>query len=516
MPSPHESLHVLVVDDDANARFVLSSMLKREGHRVDAAESAAQALEVLRSIGPEWFDCVISDYWMPGGNGLDLLKQIHALDPTLAIMLVTAEGEKEIVTEVLRNGGYGYLDKPVSGTALRDAVVGASQSTREQRSLRTTAANANALGDSQRFLLQHHLGQLDDSIELFFHSLAEASGDFVSVLPKHEHRHIILVSDASGHDLRAAFQSNYFHGIARGMTARGASIDEVFHRFNEMLIEEWNTDGDINLSLAACGLVLDRGSLSLHSLNCGFPFPLASDIDGFAYPLHSSHGTGPLGWFPERPASVYTPMPTGYVVVWTDGLPDLADKHDLDPLALTHRLLQTDGAREYYLANVADDIAVVRIDLARYSRIGGSPAIPLVSRRFAGDTVDEIDRHQAWLERSLRVALPDTPDDKLADVTICAREAMINALSHGCEGRADRLADVQVSVSADRTQLHLRVTDSGQGHDFDLDTHEPTAAADLLTEHRGLVMMKHLPSRTAAFSRGACMTMDFSIAPAPH
>ncbi len=511
MPAPPAVLQVLVVDDDPQACFILQAMLKRDGHAVELATCAATGMEVLAQRGPDTFDAVISDYWMPGGNGLELIKQVRSLDPTLSVLLATAAGEAEIVAEVLRHGGVGYLTKPVSGSALREAVLKAALTTREQRELRATAAGASALGDSQRFLLQHHLAQLGDSVELFFHSQAEASGDFISVLPVNDHQHIILFSDASGHDLRAAFQSNYFHGIARGMALRGARIEEVFHHFNELLLSDWNADGDVQLSLAACSLVLDRAAQSVHSINCGMPFPLVCDAEGFAYPLQVSQGTGPLGWFPDQFNAVYTPLPTGLVVIWTDGLPDLADQLDIDPLALTHRLLRRDAASDFYLANATDDLAVIRINLAHYSRRETAPALPLISHRFAGDTAPAIDHHQDWLDRSLRVALPELADDRLADITICAREAILNALNHGCGGRQDKFADVQVSLSASGDQLHLRVTDGGEGHDFDLERHEPTAAADLLTEHRGLMMMKHLPARTAAFSRGACMTMDFPV-----
>lgn len=511
MSLPHDPLRIIVVDDDPSSLLVLKSHLKRAGHCIDTAGSAAACLHLIREKGPAAFDAVVSDYWMPGGNGLELLRQLQGIDPTLAVLVATAEGEKAIVADVLRHGGVGYLDKPVGGQQLRDAVHHAARHTREQRTLRTTAAAAAALGASQRTLLEHHVHRLNDAIELFFHSEAEASGDFVSVMPLSHDRHMILISDASGHDLRAAFQSNYFHGVARGLVSSGARMEEVFAQFNSMLLSDWNANEAINLSIAACGLMLDGPSGSLHSLNCGFPFPFASDADGFAFPLTSSAGSAPLGWFNEPHVAVYSPLPTGYLLAWTDGLPDVADQLEVDPLALVHHLLSATPAAKQHLGHARDDIAAVRINLARYVGLAAAPAIPLVSRRLAGDSLTEIDHHQAWLERSLRLALPEMADEALAEVILCAREALINALEHGCQQRSDKAADLQVSYSLDTRQLNLRVSDNGGGHDFDLENHEPTAAADLLTEHRGLVMLKHLPARTAAFSRGACLAMEFHI-----
>ena len=513
MPPSARSYRILVVDDDAQSRFVLRAHLKRGGHNIDLATSMRDALETVEREGIAAFDAVISDYWMPGGTGLDLLKNLQMLDPTLSVVLITAEGEKSIVAEILRNGGAAYLDKPVRSAMLQTAVADAAQRTASNRELRDTASAASALGRSQQRLLRHHVSRLDDHIELFFDASSEASGDFVSVLPIDSHRNLILASDSSGHDLAAAFHSNYFHGVARGMMERGAEMEEVFNTFNDLLLTEWNKDNRVTVSLAACGLCIDSEKGTLQALNCGFPFPLIASQDGFARPHCPQTGAAPLGWFDDMPTGHSLPLPSGYLCVWSDGLSDLADILEVDPLCLLHRLLQPSSSAEYHLSKAADDIAALRVNCASLGPdVSVQPRIPLIAHRIPGTEWEKIDELQTWTERSLRLALnTQLSDDKLADITVCLREALLNALKHGCDGHPEKFAELQVAYDSQNHSLHLQITDSGDGHDFDLEGHEPAAAANLLTEHRGLMMMKHLPSRTTAFSQGACVAMDFDL-----
>ncbi|MCC5024955.1 MAG: hypothetical protein J6386_20150 [Candidatus Synoicihabitans palmerolidicus] len=89
--------------------------------------------------------------------------------------------------------------------------------------------------------------------------------------------------------------------------------------------------------MAAFGIVLDRATTSLHSINFGAPLPQICDLGGFTQPLEPTTGSSPLGWYPETPVTTFTAMAPGHLLIWTDGLPDLARQHDVDPLAFAHR-----------------------------------------------------------------------------------------------------------------------------------------------------------------------------------
>jgi len=87
----HRRLRVLVVDDDTLVRMGTADMLTDLGHDVVEASCAADALEILKSDSP--FDAVITDFAMPGLNGLDLALKIEQTNPQIAVVLASGYAE---------------------------------------------------------------------------------------------------------------------------------------------------------------------------------------------------------------------------------------------------------------------------------------------------------------------------------------------------------------------------------------------------------------------------------------
>lgn len=109
---------VLVVDDNALNRRVLSRGLEEEGHRPIEAENGRLALEILRA---EPVDVVLLDLVMPELDGTRVLEQLQA-DPALRhlpVIMVSAEGELDNVVRCLELGAEDYLPKPVNPLLLK-------------------------------------------------------------------------------------------------------------------------------------------------------------------------------------------------------------------------------------------------------------------------------------------------------------------------------------------------------------------------------------------------------------
>jgi putative two-component system response regulator len=107
-------------DDDPSVRVPLSKFLTARGYEVQAAESASQALELLRRTK---FDLMLCDIRMPGLSGVELVPQALAADPELAIVMLTAVNDAPTATEVLSAGALDYLMKPVELDDLASAVA---------------------------------------------------------------------------------------------------------------------------------------------------------------------------------------------------------------------------------------------------------------------------------------------------------------------------------------------------------------------------------------------------------
>jgi DNA-binding NtrC family response regulator len=101
---------LLVVDDEATARRALSTLLRDDGYEVDVAASGEEALEHLARAAP---DMLLTDVRMPGIDGVELLTRAKALDPQLAVVVMTAFGNVKDAVRAMRAGAEHYITKPV-------------------------------------------------------------------------------------------------------------------------------------------------------------------------------------------------------------------------------------------------------------------------------------------------------------------------------------------------------------------------------------------------------------------
>ncbi len=101
-------VRVLVVDDESALAELAQIFLARENFSTDAAGSADDAI-VKISRYP--FDAVVSDYQMPGKNGIEFLREVRASFPSLPFILFTGRGREEVVIQALNEGADFYLQK---------------------------------------------------------------------------------------------------------------------------------------------------------------------------------------------------------------------------------------------------------------------------------------------------------------------------------------------------------------------------------------------------------------------
>lgn len=100
---------VLVVDDEESIRHVVHGVLSDEGCAVQVAESAEQALELIREQPPA---AALIDIVLPGMNGIDLLKQIKHTSPDTEVVIMTSQASLKTATAAIKEGAYDYLEKP--------------------------------------------------------------------------------------------------------------------------------------------------------------------------------------------------------------------------------------------------------------------------------------------------------------------------------------------------------------------------------------------------------------------
>lgn len=108
---------ILVVDDDEHVRGLLCDALTTWGCRVDGAGSSAQALDLFAQGD---YDLVLTDFRMPGGDGLNLIEGLRHADPGIGVIMLTASAAD--LDDLSRRLEFTVLRKPLPFEGLKAAV----------------------------------------------------------------------------------------------------------------------------------------------------------------------------------------------------------------------------------------------------------------------------------------------------------------------------------------------------------------------------------------------------------
>ncbi|MBI3939703.1 MAG: sigma-54-dependent Fis family transcriptional regulator [Acidobacteria bacterium] len=144
---------ILIVDDEEIMREVLTKLLQDEGYSCQAAATGEEGLEKLRE---GFFDLVLLDLLMPGMGGMKTLEEIHKIDSTLAVVILTAYASLETAVQATRAGAFDFLAKPFKNEELLVVVQNGLQRRALQlenqhlrRTLRERTAFGNLVGKSE-------------------------------------------------------------------------------------------------------------------------------------------------------------------------------------------------------------------------------------------------------------------------------------------------------------------------------------------------------------------------------
>jgi DNA-binding NtrC family response regulator len=114
-----EDMKMLLVDDNEWVRDSLSLLFEAEGCHLLTAQTAEQAIQVLRR---EKCDIIISDYRLPGMDGLEFFRLVGKSHPDTMKILVTAHGDVDVASDAIRIGIDDFIQKPFTIEAIRESL----------------------------------------------------------------------------------------------------------------------------------------------------------------------------------------------------------------------------------------------------------------------------------------------------------------------------------------------------------------------------------------------------------
>ncbi|PQP06559.1 MULTISPECIES: fused response regulator/phosphatase [Pseudomonas] len=562
MQPPLEPLTILIAEDSAADRMLLSTIVRRQGHEVLTASNGAEAVEAFRSRRPH---LVLMDAMMPVMDGFEAAQRIKALagETLVPIIFLTSLTESEALARCLEAGGDDFLAKPYNQVILAAKIKAMDRLRRlqatvlEQRDL--IARHHDYLLNEQRvakavFDKVAHSGCLNaPNIRYLQSPYALFNGDLLLAAFTPAGDMHVLLGDFTGHGLPAAVGAMPLAEVFYGMTAKGYGLSETLREMNAKLKRILPVDMFCCASMLC--LSFQRGSLEVW--NGGMP-------DGYLHSVASGERTAltarhlPLGVLSSQTFDDRTevfPMAVGdRVFLLSDGVIDTCDANEqlfgverLEQVFAANRqpdalFEEIEQALRDFRGEARDDVSMVEVRLLEAAQL--SPPAPVYSDSGQSSPLDwsvSFEFRTATLKRfnplpyllQLLLEVHGLRAQSGALYSVLA-ELYSNALEHGVLGldsslkrdasgfaryyqqrnaRLDELQDgyvrvhLQVTPKGEGGCLTIRVEDSGRGFDVARVMERPVD--DVRLSGRGVSLIRQLSHHASWSDNGRSARVEF-------
>ena len=279
---------ILVVDDENHVRSMIGSTLERQGYDVQLAASGHEALEILERNA---FDLVLTDIVMQDGNGITLLDSIHAQQPQLPVVMVTAIHDIGVAIDSMRRGAYDYLLKPFEREHLASTVERALDHRQALQESHNYQQSLEQVVRARTEMLRQAMEDLEHSYDVTL----EALGDALDLKD----------SETEGHSKRV---TAYTIALARAMGVAPAEIKVIargafLHDIGKMAIPDEILRKPGTLNPDEMGVMRDHCTRGYHMLRkipflaeaAEIVFSHQEHYDGNGYPSRLRGAEIPIG-----------------------------------------------------------------------------------------------------------------------------------------------------------------------------------------------------------------------------
>ncbi|MBO0495595.1 fused response regulator/phosphatase [Pseudomonas sp. Marseille-Q1929] len=559
-----EPLTVLIAEDSATDLLLLSTIVRRQGHRVLTASNGLDAVQVFARERPQ---LVLMDALMPVMDGFEAARQIKQLagETLVPVIFLTSLRESSALAQCLDAGGDDFMAKPYNPLILAAKINAMDRLRRLQA---TVLQQRDLIARHHDYLLHEqrvakavfdkvaHSGCINaaPNIRYLQSPYALFNGDLLLAAYTPSGDMHVLLGDFTGHGLPAAVGAMPLAEVFYGMTAKGYGLAQILREMNVKLKRILPVD----MFCCATLLCLSTQRRVVEVWNGGMPegyvHEVASGKRTALVPRHLPLGVLSAEAFDDR--TEVWPMALGdRVFLLSDGVLDTADSNDqLFGAERLHQVFAANREPDRLFAEIEqalagfrgearDDVSMVEITLQAGQSLratgplytDSSQSCPLdwsVSFEFRAETLKRYNPLPYLLQLLLEIHGLRERSGALYSVMA---ELYSNALEHGVLGldsrlkrdvhgfadyyrqRNERLAQlssgyvrvhVQVVPTATGGQLSLRIEDSGAGFDVEQVLARPLEVDRL--SGRGLNLVRQLSGDVHWSDGGRSVCVEFS------
>ncbi|MGY4489992.1 fused response regulator/phosphatase [Pseudomonas sp. TE3610] len=336
MLAASEPLTVLIADDNMTDRMLLSSIVRRQGHRVLTASDGQEAIDVFAERRPQ---LVLLDAMMPVVDGFEAARQIKELagEALVPIIFLTSMTEEQALVRCLEAGGDDFLAKPYNQVILAAKIKAMDRLRRLQA---TVLEQRDQITRHHGYLLNEqrvakavfdqvaHSGCLSSpNIRYMQSPYALFNGDLLLASFTPSGGMHLLLGDFTGHGLPAAVGAMPLAEVFYGMTAKGYGLPEILREMNAKLKRILPVD----MFCCATLLNLNFQRRIVEVWNGGMPDGYLHRVEENEHvPLRSRHlplGVLSRATFQDK-TEVFALEPGDRLFLMSDGVIDTADSDD--------------------------------------------------------------------------------------------------------------------------------------------------------------------------------------------
>ena len=379
----------LIADDEPDILTALRLLLKNDGYEPETVSSPAAVLEAIEQ---RQFDVVLMDLnyardTTSGREGIDLISRIHALDPSLPIVVMTAWATVDLAVEAMRRGVRDFVQKPWENARLLQTLRKQVKHARARRTLdervaqgrKTDAQLKRELIEArelqENLLTNPSLTVPGVQIAIKWQPATTVGGDYVAAFEIDDENAALCVADVVGKGLPAALLMSNFQAAMKSLVFQYLSPAEVSTRLNRVLY----SNIPLHKFITAFYGVVNIPRRTLTYTNAGHNPPLVVHANGECVRLDA--GGSVLGAFEDLDYEQgEIQLSAGdRVLLFTDGLSEAVDENNeqfgeqrLCDLLCEHRHrtpeelkdIVFDAVDEFCGRNFCDDVALMIVAVA--------------------------------------------------------------------------------------------------------------------------------------------------------